>query len=154
MLKSMWVGGPKNMLYTERLKFIEEYIAHWAAFDDCEPIENGFKAMDCSAIFIESGFNIRFGFYDPEGKKLAEYSLDMETGVALMLYDERYAEGRNDYTGILADILGGLLGTEEYFTLINKPVTIYEDAPEPMSFEDIWKDIISSMEKDDHPEEI
>lgn len=142
------------MLYTERFNFIKEYVDHWAAFDDCEPIENGFKAMDCSAIFIESGFNIRFGFYDPEGKKLAEYSLDMETGVALMLYDERYAEGRNDYTGILADILGGIIGTEEYFALLNKPVIICEDAPEPMSMDAIWKDILSKMkDEDDYPKE-
>jgi hypothetical protein len=104
------------------------------------------------AVFIERGFNIRFGFYNPEGKKLAEYSLDMETGVALMLYDERYAKGRNEYTGILADILGGLLGSEKYFSLLNKPLVVYEEAPKAMTMEEIWKDILSSMEEGDQEE--
>ena len=142
------------MLYGERIEFIKDYIKHWAGYDECSPIENGFKCWGCTALFIEDGFNIHFGFYDPNGQKLAEYTLNTETGTALMIYDERYAEDRNEYTGTLADILGGLLGSEEYFSLINKPVVIYEDAPKPMSIEAICKDIVARIcGQDNYPSE-
>lgn len=142
------------MLYTERLTFVKEYINHWSEFDECSPIENGFTCWDCSAIFIEDGFNIHFGFYDPDGKKLAEYTLNTESGTAVMIYDERYAEDSNEYTGTLADILGGLLGSEEYFILMNKPIIIYKDGPEPMSIEDICKNIVSRIcGEDNYPSE-
>lgn len=143
------------MLYTERLEYVKDYINHWCEFDGCSPIENGFTCWGCSAIFIEEGFNIHFGFYDPTGKKLAEYTLNIETGVAVMDYDERYVEGRNDYTGSLADVLGGLVGSEEYFSLINKPIFIHADGPKPMSIEDICKEIMSAIhdEVDNCPSE-
>ena len=141
------------MLYTERLDFVKEYVNHWAGFDECSPIENGFKCWDCSAIFIEDGFNIHFGFYDPEGQKLAEYQLNTETGTAVMIYDERYTgEDRNEYTGALADVLGGLLGSEEYFTLINKPVMVCMDHDDDRVYnniedlvEDLMRDIMSTF---------
>ena len=141
------------MTYEDRINFVEEYIRHWSTFDECSLVENGFKCFDCMAIFIEDGFTFHFGFYDPSGNKIAHYLLNAESGVALMLYDERYGVNSNsEFTGILADILGGLLGTDEFFTLINKPVIICEDAPKPMTMEEIWKDILSSMEKGDQEE--
>lgn len=141
------------MTYEDRINFVEEYIRHWSTFDECSLVENGFKCFDCMAIFIEDGFTFHFGFYDPSGNKIAHYLLNAESGIAIMLHDERYSEARrNEYSGILADILGGLIGSEEYFALLNKPITIDEDAPEPMTFEEIWKDILSSMEEGDQEE--
>lgn len=140
----------KIMLYAERINFVKEYISHWATFDECKPIENGFKCCDCTALFIEDedGFNIHFGFYDPNGYKLAEYTLNAETGTAVMIYDERYVGDRNEYTGELADILGGLLGSEEYFVLINKPVMVYDNDDKVYTntkdlVEDLMRDIMS-----------
>lgn len=142
------------MMYAERVKFIKDYIKHWAAFEECSPIADGFECFGCMAVFIENGFNFHFGFYDPTGKKLAEYLLNAEVGTALMIHDERYTGDRNEYTGSLADILGGILGSEEYFRLVNKPFMVYEDAPEPMSMDAIWKDILSKMkDEDDYPKE-
>ena len=137
------------MLYTERLNFIKEYIARWAAYDECSAIADGFKCWDCTALFIEDKFNIHFGFYDPNGKKIGEYVLNTETGIAIMVYDARYTGDRNEYTGTLADILGGILGSEEYFRLVNKPMIVYDDTPKVMTMEEIWKNILSSMEEDD-----
>jgi hypothetical protein len=143
------------MLYTERLNFVKDNISYWIQYGGSTPIENGFTYCGCKALFIENGFHVNFGFYDPEGKKLAEYTLNTESGTALMLYDERYDKDCNKYTSILADILGGLIGSDEYFTLINKPIIICEDAPNPMSIEDIWKDIVSGIcrENDNYPAE-
>lgn len=134
------------MLYTERINFVKDYINHWAEFDECSPIENGFKCWDCSAIFIEDGFDIHFGFYDPNGKKLAEYQLNAETGTAVMIYDERYAKD-SEYSGELADILGGLLGSEEYFTLINKPVMIMDHSDDRIytNMEDLVEDLMRDI---------
>lgn len=134
------------MKYNERLEFFEDYIDQWAEFG--EPIENGFRINQCSAVFIEKGFNIHFGFYDPNGRKLAEYLFNTESGIALMIYDTRYSGCRNDYTGILADILGGLIGAR-YFKLINKPKIIYTDAPEPMSIKDILDEVVSRIIEED-----
>ena len=138
------------MLYIERINFIKEYIKHWSSFDDCSPIENGFKCWGCSALFIEDGFNIHFGFYDPNGYKLAEYTLNTENGTALMIYDERYAGDRNEYTGALADVLGGLIGSEEYFVLLNKPVVVCDHTDNSRIYnnmedliEDLMRDIMS-----------
>jgi hypothetical protein len=136
------------MTYTERINFVEEYINHWTELEECTPIENGFKCRGCSAIFVEHGFNILFGFYDPNGRKLAEYLFNTESGIAIMIYDARYAGYRNDYTGILADILGGLIGAR-YFKLLNKPKVIYTDAPEPMSIKDIVTQAISKIIEED-----
>ena len=141
------------MLYTERRDFLKDYIAHWADFDECSAIADGFKCYGCTALFIEDHFNIHFGFYDPNGKKIGEYVLNTETGATIMVYDERYVDlNGSDCTGILADILGGILGSEEYFTLVNKPFVICEDAPKAMTMEEIWKDILSSMEEGDQEE--
>ena len=137
------------MTYTERINFIRDYISHWSSFDECKSIENGFKCCDCTALFIEDGFMIHFGFYDPSGNKLAEYQLNAETGTAIMLYDERYTEDRNEYTGELADILGGLIGSEEYFVLLNKPVVVYDHTDDRVYtntkdlVEDLMRDIMS-----------
>lgn len=135
------------MLYAERLTFVKEYINHWSEFDECSSIENGFKCWGCSALFIEDGFNIHFGFYDPNGKKLAEYTLNTETGTAVMIYDERYAEDRNEYSGALADVLGGLLGSEEYFILINKPVVVCMDHDDRVynNIEDLVEDLMRDI---------
>ena len=72
------------MLYNERMNFVKEYVNHWAGFDECSPIENGFECWGCSALFIVDNFNIHFGFYDPDGHKLAEYLLNAETGIAVL----------------------------------------------------------------------
>lgn len=129
--------------YNERFEFVEEYINHWSTLADCTPIENGFKCLGCSAIFIEDNFNIHFGFYDPDGQKLAEYLFNTETGIALMICDQRYSGCRNDYTGVLADILGGLIAKQ--FKLINKPMFVYTDSPKPMSFKDVLTEAIRKI---------
>jgi hypothetical protein len=137
------------MLYVERLNFIKDYINHWAELDECSPIENGFKCWGCSALFIVDDFKIHFGFYDPDGQKLAEYLLNAETGIAVMIYDERYSGDRNEYTGALADVLGGLLGSEEYFILLNKPIMVCMDNDDKVYtntrdlVEDLMRDIMS-----------
>ena len=137
------------MTYTERINFIRDYISHWSSFDECKPIENGFACRGCSALFIEDGFSIHFGFYDPKGKKLAEYTLNTETGTAVMNHDERYTNESVEYSGELADILGGLIGSEEFFTLINKPVMIHDHTDDRVYtntkdlVEDLMRDIMS-----------
>lgn len=134
------------MTYRERLEFIEEYINKWECLEECSPIEYGFKCRGCSAIFVEDNFNIHFGFYDPDGRKLAEYLFNTETGIALMIYDTRYSGCRNDYTGVLADILGGLIAQ---FRLINKPMFVYTDSSKPMSFKDVLTEAIRKIIEED-----
>ena len=136
------------MTYTERTNFVEAHINNWCELEECAPIENGFKCRGCSALFLEDGFNIHFGFYDPNGKKLAHYMFNTESGIALMIYDARYAGYRNDYTGVLADILGGLIASE-YFSLLNKPKVVYRDAPEAMSIKDILNQVVSRIIEED-----
>ena len=131
----------------ERFNFVEEYINRWGGFDECSPIENGFECWGCSALFIVDNFNIHFGFYDPDGHKLAEYLLNAETGIAVMVYDERYSGDRNEYTGALADVLGGLLGSEEYFTLINKPVVVCMDHSDDRVYSNM-SDLVEDLVRD------
>jgi hypothetical protein len=155
----------KDMTPIERAIWLNEFIEHWVNCYGCGPLGvckagiNGFTFCDCKAVFAEMATDtVAFALYSETGEKVAEYHLNLETGMGVMVEDKTYFEDSyTDYRGMLADILSPIFNDDNddaAFSLVNEPVKIDTTAPvvKPMSMEEIFKDIIKRIEEDNEEE--
>lgn len=152
----------KDMTSVERAIWLNDYIKDWTNCYGCEPLdanENGFTISGDKAVFVElSEDTVAFALYSEDGDKVAEYHLNLETGMAVMLVNTTLSETEySDHTGILADITAGLFNDyygDAAFTLVNEPVRIDTSVEpiKPMSMEEIFADIVKKINEDKEEE--
>lgn len=151
----------RDMTPNERKAWLAEYISDWSKCFGCEPLDaNGFEISGAKAVFIEiSEDTVAFALYSEAGEKVAEYHLNLETGMAVMLVNKTLDETEySDHTGILADINAGLFNDyygDAPFVLVNEPVRIDTSVEpvKPMSMEEIFADIVKKINEEKEEEE-
>lgn len=153
----------RDMTTAERLQWLDDFIEHWAGCLGCEPINtpeiNGFTFCDCKAVFANiSESTVAFALYSEDGEKVAEYHLNLETGMAIMLVNTTLNESiYRSHTGIISDITAGLFNDyygDAPFVLLNEPVRI-DTSVEPikaMSMEEIFADIVKKINEEKEEE--
>lgn len=156
----------KDMTLIERAIWLNDYIRDWSNCYGCKHLDtnvngvNGFEISGAKAVFVEMAADtVAFALYSEAGEKVAEYHLNLETGMSVMLVNTTLSETEySDYTGILADINAGLFNDyygDAAFTLVNEPVRIDTTVPpvKPMSMEEIFADIIRKINEEKEEEE-
>lgn len=157
----------RDMTPIERAIWLNDFIEYWVNCYGCGPLGgshktgiNGFTFCDCKAVFAEiSESMVAFALYSETGVKVAEYNLNLETGMSVMLVNTTLGETEySNYTGILSDITAGLFNDyygDAPFVLVNEPVRIDTTIPpiKPMSMEEIFKEIIKKINEDKEKEE-
>lgn len=156
----------KDMTLIERAIWLNDYIRDWCNCYGCKHLDtnvngvNGFEISGAKAVFVEMAADtVAFALYSEAGEKVAEYHLNLETGMSVMLVNTTLSETEySDYTGILADINAGLFNDyygDAAFTLVNEPVRIDTTVPpvKPMSMEEIFADIIRKINEEKEEEE-
>ena len=152
----------RDMTPNERKAWLAEYVKYWSKCFGCEPLDtnvNGFEISGAKAVFINiSEDTVAFALYSEAGEKVAEYHLNLETGMSVMLVNTTLGESEyTDYTGILSDITAGLFNDyygDAPFVLVNEPVRIDTTAPvvKPMSMEEIFADIVKKINEEKEEE--
>lgn len=157
----------RDMTSVERAIWLNDYIKDWRTCYGCGPLVgvcntniNGFTIAGARAVFVEMAADtVAFALYSEDGDKVAEYHLNLETGMAVMLVNKTLDETEySDHTGILADINAGLFNDyygDAAFTLVNEPVRI-DTSVEPveaMSIEEIFADIVKKINEEKEEEE-
>ena len=155
----------RDMTPIERATWLNDLINDWLKCCGCGPLVckegiNGFTFCGCKAVFIEvSESMVAFVLYSETGEKVAEYHLNLETGMGVMIEDKTYLEDSyTDYRGMLADILTPIFNDyngDAAFALVNEPVRIdtTTEPVKPMSMEEIFKEIIKKINEDKEKEE-
>ena len=147
----------KEMNFSEREEFLKNEITHWAHnCYGCMPTSTGFKTDWGESVELHiEGFTAVVVFR-VENTVSAIYSLSLETGLALMRKNEFLPGGifENESAGLIADFFGPIWSNNNddgVFQLMNKPFIVDTTAPkiEPMSIEDIVKDIIGKINDDE-----
>ena len=147
-----------DMSSIERAVWLNDYRKDWTNCYGCEPLDtnvNGFEISGAKAVFVEMAADtVAFALYAEGGEKVAEYHLNLETGMSVMLVNTTLGETEySNYTGILSDITAGLFNDyygDAPFVLVNEPVRIdtTTEPVKPMSMEEIFKDIIKKINED------
>lgn len=151
----------KDMTYDERLEYMEDSISGWGNCYGCKPLEKpliGFEIFGSKAIFKLEDVNMYFALYSEEGKKIAEYKLNLETGMAVMISDTSIiCPEYTSYRGMVADITAPWFNDYDgngVFALVNAPVVIDTTVEEikPMSIDEICHDIVEKLLSNDEDE--
>lgn len=130
----------RDMTAIERATWLNDFIEHWVNCYGCGPLGvhktgiNGFTFTECKAVFAEMAADtVAFALYSETGENVAEYHLNLETGMGVMIEDKTYFEDSyTDYRGMLADILTPIFNDyngDAAFSLVNEPVKIDTTAP-------------------------
>jgi hypothetical protein len=157
----------RDMTSTERREWLNDFINHWVRCYGCGPLVgvcdaniNGFTISGDKAVFVEIADDaVAFALYSENGDKVAEYNLNLETGMAVMVVNTTLTEVEyTNYTGILSDITAGLFNDyygDAPFVLVNEPVRIDTTEPvvKPMSMEEIFADIVKKINEEKEEEE-
>jgi hypothetical protein len=156
----------KDMSSVERAIWLNDYIRGWSNCYGCQPLDtnvngvNGFEISGAKAVFVEMAADtVAFALYSENGDKVAEYNLNLETGMAVMVVNTTLTEVEyTNYTGILSDITAGLFNDyygDAPFVLVNEPVRIDTTEPvvKPMSMEEIFADIVKKINEEKEEEE-
>lgn len=156
----------RDMTSTERQEWLNDFINDWVNCYGCGPLTgvcdanvNGFTISGDKAVFVEiSDDTVAFALYSEDGDKVAEYHLNLETGMAVMLVNTTLDESEySGHTGILSDITAGLFNDyygDAPFILVNEPVRIDTTIPQvkPMSMEEIFADIVKKINEEKEEE--
>ena len=156
----------KDMSSVERAKWLNDYIKGWSNCYGCQPLDtnvngvNGFEISGAKAVFVEMAADtVAFALYSENGEKVAEYHLNIETGMAVMVVNTTLGETEyTDYVGILSDITAGMFNDyygDASFILVNEPVRIDTSVEpvKPMSIQDIFADIVKKINEEKEEEE-
>lgn len=156
----------KDMSSIERAIWLNDYIRDWSNCYGCKHLDtnvngvNGFEISGAKAVFVEMADDtVVFALYAEGGEKVAEYHLNIETGMAVMVVNTTLDETEySDYTGMLADINAGLFNDyygDAPFVLVNEPVRIdtSTEPVKPMSIEEIFADIVKKINEEKEEEE-